>query len=944
MRKIKRLFLIVSTFLFAVSLASCDNTKRNTSTPYGDINGSTIIAKAGENTLTADVFYSQLRNQGYNTVLNSIKSNLFAQEISEVKASFNFTDSEVNDYERELFDTYAAAIYGLTDMEQIEDLTDEEKNTNITKFIDACNIEGITVTKEQCAYVAGKDEVEFTSIPEALINKYVTAIAINKAAKTQLTTLVDLEEVENRDGKLVENTNYIEEKDVEDYYNNNNKKYGTYQAIIVQFNTLTEAKNAIDKTAKQLSVDASKLNELSKDAAEAFYVALYNNYYNYRKDINAETPFMDYGNSKTQTVFTVNEDENQLTKISSSVQDIITNTLEKDGAFLSKPFNKNNKYLMVYRGETTFDIADKYSIENVDENGYVEWETLKANEEAYKEVYDSIKEKLIENKVAAHTTTIIEDRINAADIEIYDPLFELKFETSYADFYELIDKKVFDNTNIYKLVYKENTYTYSVADFYAEQALASGVKIIYNQLAGEFAYNLKDLFLDEEDIETIEKEVETSIKTFNKDENTAYPKAIGLETFLVANYGYATQELVVRNKVAQSALSSYLSDNIFDEWAMKHSINYDALNALNNILVTGNAKYNDIFSINIDHVLIYLDDNGDGTPDDPKEFTKYFTAEEKTAYENALVALANAIYAEANCEELTKSNDLMEILNYIVKAYERNEELHSSKASENCESKTCSHSENAPKTWADYKQYNFLLKVESLSSSGDTTQSNVTNYVKPFADYVRDLYKVVVANDIKIEDDEPVFVFTTSKNAAPEVFEDLCATEFGYHMIVVNSYEKAGTTESLEKDDTNGYQKNVEVLINENEADDTSDNIFVIVENTYNENKTEANINQLFVYYVQKQTGATSTLDSDVEEVLSAMFNDCISRFTSNAFQNFLLYKQLNVVVDYAPLATNYANYKAYLQNTSQNYDAKDEFDAWYADDMNWVRPYNVQQ
>ena len=74
MRKIKRLFLIVSTFLFAIALASCDNTKRNTTTPMGSIDSS-AIATAGEYNLTADVFYSQLRNQGYNPVLNNIKLN-----------------------------------------------------------------------------------------------------------------------------------------------------------------------------------------------------------------------------------------------------------------------------------------------------------------------------------------------------------------------------------------------------------------------------------------------------------------------------------------------------------------------------------------------------------------------------------------------------------------------------------------------------------------------------------------------------------------------------------------------------------------------------------------------------------------------------------------------------------------------------------------------------
>ena len=324
-------------------------------------------------------------------------------------------------------------------------------------------------------------------------------------------------------------------------------------------------------------------------------------------------------------------------------------------------------------------------------------------------------------------------------------------------------------------------------------------------------------------------------------------------------------------------------------------------------------------------MLIFLDDNGDGNPDDPKEFTKYFSAEEKTAYENALVALAQAIYAETQVEELTKSNDLMEILNYIVEAYTKNEALYS----------------DPTKTWADYKKYNFLLKVESLSSSGDTTQSNVGNYVVEFGDYVKELYDVVVENEIKIEDEEPKFIFTTSKDSAPSTFADLCATQFGYHMIVVNDYEERGTTESKKDDDTNGYQANIEVLIDEKEKDNTEDNIYVVVEDTYNEDsKTAANIKQLFVYYVQKQTGATSTLDSDVEDVMKSMFGDAISRYLSTSFQNYLLYNELAVKVEYAPLATYYANYKGYLARTSQNYDAEDDFADWYTDSINWARPY----
>ena len=918
MRNIKRLFLSIVALLFVISVASCDNSKRNTSTPMGSISNETTVATAGDLTpLKNDVYYSQLRNQGYNTVLNNIKANLFDKEIKEVKATFNFSDSTVNDYERELFDSYASSLFGTTDSETVKDLTEADLNKNIAKFVDTCNNEGILIESKDIQYSLANDKVEFTAVPEAIINKYIVNIAINKAAKDELKTIVDKEEIE-KDGKLVTNTNYIDEDAIETYYNNNNKKYGTYQAIVIQFNTLTEAEKFIGST------------EITDANALAFYVNLYNTYYNYRIHINGDTPFMNYGNVSTKTVFEVNADKNELSEISSSVQNIVTNTL-KENEYLTKPFNKNNKYVMVYRGEAVFQINEKYGL-TTDKDGYVTWDTLKTNQNAYNEVRAEIVDSLIDSKVSSYTTTVINNRIEAADIKIFDPLFEMKFEGSYADYYDYINADEFENDKIYTLTYKDVQNTYTVEQFYTEQTQISGTKIIFSELSNIFAYSLKDLFVTEETIDTLTKEVENAIKSFNKNENTAYPKEIGLETFLVANYGYTNTAAVIENKIAQSALTSYLSDSLFDEWAeADHSITKDPskLHALNNILATGNTKYNDIFSINIDHILIYIDDNGDGNPDDPKQFFKNFESEEAVkAYEDALGELAKAIYNEANCDKLTKSNDLMEILNYIVEAYTMDKPLFSAE----------------DKTWADYKKYNFILKVESLSTSGDTTQSNVGNYVKEFGDYVKTLYDTLVKESIKIEDKEPVFIFpsTTKENKGPKGFDDLCATQFGYHMIVVNDYEERGSTKSLEKDDSNNYQKNVEVLINEKDKDTRGDNIYVIVDNTYNENTNAANFKQFFVYYVQKQTNTTSTLVSEVQTVLSAMFDDAISRYLSTGFQNYLLYNRLNatIVLENPTLAKQYANYKGYLARNSQSYDANDEFAAWYADTMVWTRPY----
>ncbi|MDE7105926.1 MAG: hypothetical protein K2O22_02030, partial [Anaeroplasmataceae bacterium] len=331
--------------------------------------------------------------------------------------------------------------------------------------------------------------------------------------------------------------------------------------------------------------------------------------------------------------------------------------------------------------------------------------------------------------------------------------------------------------------------------------------------------------------------------------------------------------------------------------------------------------------INIDHILIFIDDDGDGSPDDPKDFVKNFTDAQKKEFDAALLELANAIYAEATCEELTKSNSILDILKYIVGAYNRNESLFS----------------DPTKTWESYKKYNFLLTAESLSSSGDTTQSNVSAYVKEFGDYVKKLYSKAVEDKLVVDSKTSTFYFVESGNKAPSQIEDLCATQFGYHMIVVNSYDTPSTTKSTSSSDTYGYYKDIEVLLNEKETDTTLDNIYVVIPDTYNEEEKTATMNQFFVYYVQKLKGATSSLDSTLRDVLSSMFDDAISHYTSSGFQNFLLFKDLDITATESNsiLARQLENYASYLKRTSQEYDDENNFESWYSGEIDWSRPYN---
>nr|MDE5565600.1 hypothetical protein [Anaeroplasmataceae bacterium] len=511
-----------------------------------------------------------------------------------------------------------------------------------------------------------------------------------------------------------------------------------------------------------------------------------------------------------------------------------------------------------------------------------------------------------------------------------DPYYEYRFKNSNDDNYDLIHKDDFDNNNIFKLTYNEKVTTYSVDAFYEEMNKTVGFAKLVQLLKLDYVYALKDQFLDEDKVEEYENDLNTAIDGFNNGENESYPTEIGEATFLLANYGYSNKEDILKyNKVASSVLSSYLSQTVFDEWATnEHALNTEKINVLNNLLAAGNKKYNDIFSIKIDHLLIYIDDDGDGSPDDPKKFLE--KGIDVDDFNKELLALSKAIYNETKCEKLTSANNsVMDILNRVVRNYYRDDALYS----------------DPNDNWSNYKKYNLQLKVESLSSSGNTTDSNVSNYVKDFADYVEKLYQTVKTDKLDTDDgDKPTFYFnyleSNTDKKQPLSIEEICATEFGYHLIIVDDYEETDSTEKTSSSDPNGYQKNIEILLNEKDADDTEDNIYLIIPDTYNDKKTEATLNQFATYYLQSQKGITSSLDSSIRSLLSSMFDEAISRYTSRNFQEYLLYKDMGVHIKDSKLTTALTNYEGYLKRVSQNYDKEDTLADWYSDAFNWKRPY----
>ena len=112
MKKLNKVLFFCSAGLLALSITSCKSKDiRNTSVPMGNLNTSLVLASSKDNKVQNDVFYSRLRYKGYNTVLNQIKIGLYQEEYEFVKSQINLSDSTVNDYEQELFDSYARDLF-----------------------------------------------------------------------------------------------------------------------------------------------------------------------------------------------------------------------------------------------------------------------------------------------------------------------------------------------------------------------------------------------------------------------------------------------------------------------------------------------------------------------------------------------------------------------------------------------------------------------------------------------------------------------------------------------------------------------------------------------------------------------------------------------------------------------------------------------------------------
>ncbi len=1033
----------VLTALTISTLVSCgsETTARNTVTPYSSfadkLSDKVAEANNGEYSMTFEQYYAKLKYNSYDLLTTKIQNVIYEKEFNALTGVYKnatleafkndskygdasleylkFTDSEDEDEADKLLyeitdekyneirnklllkinSNLSSVIFSSSSAKAILKYTEAEAAQKEAKMVDnmaqiAIDINPKTdikfVSYGMSGYLFDEDDdvLQFDQITldkfETKVNETILTEAKNLSARKALYKIADQEYIYNEDTETyVKNNNYLfKDSSLKQTYEQNFKKYGKYHAVIIQFNSRKDAEDAMAFLGEEIE----SYDKDTKDVDKAFnqYKKLYEYYYNYRQDDTTDK-------DSDAFTFVVNEKKNDLSKISTSMQTLIQDTLE-DGQWLTEPRNINNKYVLAMRISTEYynPFAKDYSY--TEEKEYKDFN----DDELYK-INKLVKEKII-NDNNSYINTNEENLYEDAKIEIYDPFLENRFYQSYSDSYTLLDHSV--NKNDQNILKINDTY-YSVEDFYKDASKKYAQTIIPQFFELQFAYTYYDYFvksdynlylIDDEEHDNNVSALDDSINAFNNGENSVYDKALGLETFLLGTYGYTNKDDVIKYYYdATSALSTYKKLLVFDSWRKDDGDDSYSLadnvkdGYLSYLLETGNKNYDKLLELNADHVLINIDDDGDGSPDDPNEFTSKMNDTELTQFNKAVVAIAQAIYQEAtylNTSNAYAPTTYYEALTFVKKMYNKGDEFKSGtfKDADN----------NTFTSWDELKEqynYNFLLTVENLQ---DITQSSVTNYVLPFQTYIKGIYKTMADSisaqkgngNFKVEENDNYkeefnsgngyfYFFNTDNETAkfgllPSQVEDismdtLCETQFGYHMIIVNNYDTPDYLTFTSDDDSTGYQDAIELILRKYTDNNDEEKTVKLTISSYNDtdDAKAANFNQFFIYYIETINGQSSSLDSDIKSLLDDLFSSVISTYKGDSFQEYLILNSLNITIKDSNIKSNvidnklnslrhsiteYKEKKIYEEYTASYIDNDlSIYESWFDSNKDWAKP-----
>jgi hypothetical protein len=932
LKNIRRFALLVLVAAGVLTLAACSSSEK---TPYGNLSDDNVYLTYGDITITEKELYDQLRMQGASTLATMVDEELFKTYIEDAEAKLANGDETLVGY---LDDTVNQAIHGSTELEDLQNLYDENPELyirNIERYADSVylldNNMVIQDVIDALLGLAQTEENPFTGYHtlDFMLDRYALRVAQRAYAKTLLDEEVNDEEsdayIADEDIVSYYKANKEGQYDVDAlvvrFINLNEANAALYQVglksdskgfwyelpdirilegnpgyIDLDSPDYAHVRDILDdlELTSKLGVDLEdrdmltvqdyedyyKAYIINTDRADGFsdikllpegvkakFIEIYN-LLNPAAPIKLDTDGVSIvgdGNDYT-TTYTYDD----LTDINTSLRSHIYDTLiaeadmeDPDDTADGKPYSSriqtfgNARYL-VFKLDDESETEEGILVEDP-ENPDAEifddsTEALAIKAEMKNELLES---KLTDNYVTAKVTELYDEQT----LDIFDPIVRVFYDQSYG--YDGSDKNETGD-----VVAKVGDIEITVEDFYNKLEASYGINLALDMLANKY-FEASDVYtVSDADLDDYTEQFENIISQFSSDNfaSSGYPASMGRQNFLLTAFGSRSNQEAINNLYVYPALrQQYLED---------YEVHFGNDDIFSSFATLAERQYNNFESITVSHLLVYFDQNGDGTPDDPQEYLDTLDAASQTEVINGLIDLIDLVYSRIGLYRGMKEG-----LNAIANDFNNSGRIQIG-------SSIPPYDYTLESVWAEYRQLGFYLKFEDITSavtnkSNFITGSSVLDEV--FYDRAMAIHDIL----IDMEDDDSLFPYldfydawVNTSNAITETELELVKSSFGYHFILAN---RIGATTSAiydEADDEDGDY----VL-----ADDETINV-------YNSDSETLTAGQIKYYLLGSLSDEGVELPTNVQTAVTSYLQPVLTVYQGTYMQRELIFSLLDDV------------------------------------------------
>jgi hypothetical protein len=927
MKNLRKLALLVLVLASVLTLAACKSTDK---TPYGDLSDDVYVTVGGI-TVTEKELYDQLRLQGASILATMVDETIFADQIVTVRALLSSGDEDANDYLDETINVAIHGTSDEEKLEELYADYPERWIRNIQKFADSLylldNSSSVATTIAAIQNLPGK-YTGYSSI-QILIDNYLLRVTQRHYSKGILAEEVMDKDNANyiSEQNLVtyykanNEGRYDVEALVVRFINLNEANAALYLASIKSdsrglwyrvpdirisnpldpgYVDLTDETQTGFGHVKTILSELGLLGKLGAGFADRSQISVldYENYYKKytisttrttgREDVALTTAqvkgeFVKIYNilnpasqveiaidgsivGKAGSTFDATLTYDDVNKINTSLRSHIYTTLIAEASMADsedvtdgKPYSSrvqtfgSSRYL-VFKLSDDKASEDGILIEDPeDSTKQIFASTLAATaikDEMFEDLFNG---KLTSTYISGQVTKLYED----LDLNIHDKVVRIFYEQQYG--YEGSTKNKSGN-----VVATIDGNDITVEQFYNRLEKSYGINLALDVAFNKILLDSDTYTIDAKKRETFQTQFEDIISQFSADNfaSSGYPASMGREKFLLLAFGATTNtEAVNQLYVYPELRQAYIND-------LEAHYNTSGNSVYQKLANLAALQYNNFKSINVSHLLIYIDQNGDGTPDNPQDYLDTLSPAGAQEVKEGLVELVETIY-----EIVGQYKGFAEGLSAIATEFNNSGRIERG-------SRVAPIDYQIELKWSEYRQLGFYLKFENISSAITNTSNFITG--QSVLDPVfYDRAMVLHAELATILDDDAKFpLLDLYGDVITQAAMDEVQSSFGWHLILATSQGKKTSAIFTQTDDEDGKYVS---------ADETL--------NAYNNDSETLTASQIEYYIKESKSDEGVVLPSSLQQAVTSYLAPVLTRYQGTYMQRELVFMLLEDAV-----------------------------------------------